>query len=160
MTKKSLRVFASLVAVAALSACGGSSSDESTSNSDNTGSADDSSEIVKGSDCLTAASAFNAVNQDVMMALGMPQNFNLDKLKDNIEKAKAAVPSEIESEFALFADTYGEVGEILVAIGKAGGLTNPANAAQIAELEEKLDSKEFGAAMDRLQDFFVSECIP
>ena len=159
MTKKTLRVFASLVAVAALSACGGSSSNDS-ANTDESGSIDDSVEIVDGNDCETAASAFAVVNQDVIMALGMPQNFDLDKLKENIEKAKAAVPSEIESEFALFADTYGEVGEVLASIAESGGITNPANAAQIAEIEAKLENDDFGAAMDRLQKFFLSECTP
>ena len=154
-----VRPFAAFLVVASLAACGGSS-DNSSSNPDEAGSIDDSSQIVEGSDCVTAASAFSAVNQDVLVALGMPQNFDLDKLKDNIKKAKAAVPSEIETEFALFADTYGEVGEVLASIGKSGGITNPANAEQIAEIEAKLEDNAFGAAMDRLQEYFLSECTP
>ena len=154
-----VRPFAAFLVVASLAACGGSS-DNSSSNPDEAGSIDDSSQIVEGSDCVTAASAFSAVNQDVLMALGMPQNFDLDKLKDNIKKAKAAVPSEIETEFALFADTYGEVGEVLASIGKSGGITNPANAEQIAEIEAKLEDNAFSAAMDRLQEYFLSECTP
>ena len=154
-----VRPFAVFLVVASLAACGGSS-DNSSSNPDESGSIDDSSQIVEGSDCVAAASAFSAVNQDVLMALGMPQNFDLDKLKDNIKKAKAAVPSEIETEFALFADTYGEVGEVLASIGKSGGITNPANAEQIAEIEAKLEDNAFGAAMNRLQEYFLSECTP
>ena len=155
-----IRPLTTFLVVASLAACGGSSSDDSSSNADDGGSADDSSQIVEGSDCVTAASAFSAVSQDVIMALGMPENFDLDKLKDNIEKAKAAVPSEIESEFALFADTYGEVGEVLASIGKSGGITNPANAEQIADIEAKLEDNAFASAMDRLQEYFMSECTP
>ena len=155
-----VRPLAAFIVVASLAACGGSSSDNSSSNPDEAGSIDDSSQIVEGSDCVTAASAFSAVNQDVLMALGMPQNFDLDKLKDNIKKAKAAVPSEIESEFALFADTYGEVGEVLASIGKSGGITNPANTEKIAEIEAKLEDNAFASAMDRLQEYFLSECTP
>lgn len=153
-----IRVCASLLVVVALSACGGSSSDDSTG-SDNSGSADDgSSQIIEGNDCVTGATAFNAVSQEIIRALGMPENFDLDRLKDDIAKAKAAVPSEIESEFALFADTYGEVGEILSSIADNGGIANAANAAQIAEIESKLEDDSFGAAMDRLQKFFLEEC--
>lgn len=159
MGRKTFRVCASLLVVVALSACGGSSSDDS-SNSNDGGSADDDVEIVKGNDCVTGASAFNAVNQEILRALGMPENFDLDKLKDNIKKAKAAVPSQIESEFALFADTYGEVGEILAAIADNGGLLNVANSAKVDEIESKLENDSFGAAMDRLQKFFLEECIP
>lgn len=159
MKRSFIRSVVALVAAASLAACGGSSSNDSSSETDD-GSMDSGSQIVEGSDCVTAASAFTAVNQDVLMALGMPENFDVDKMKDNIEKAKAAVPSEIESEFALFADTYGEVGELLASIADNGGIVNPANADTIAEIEAKLENNEFSSAMDRLQEFFMSECMP
>ncbi|MEY3805379.1 MAG: hypothetical protein RIR69_191 [Actinomycetota bacterium] len=144
----------------ALAACGGSSSSDSSSSADEGADVDESSQIVEGNDCLTAVTAFNAVNQDVMMALGMPENFDLDKLKENIEKAKSVVPSEIETDFALFADTYGQVGELLASIADNGGITNAANAETIAEIEAKLEENTFGSALDRLQEFFLEECAP
>jgi len=144
----------------ALAACGGSSSSDSSSSADEGADVDESSQIVEGNDCLTAVTAFNAVNQDVMMALGMPENFDLDKLKENIEKAKSVVPSEIETDFALFADTYGQVGELLASIADNGGITNAANAETIAEIEAKLEENTFGSALDRLQEFFLQECAP
>ncbi len=155
-----IRSLAVCLFTVALAACGGSSSSDSSSNDQEGGDADQSSQIVEGNDCLTAVTAFNAVNQDVMMALGMPENFDLDKLKENIEKAKSVVPSEIETDFALFADTYGQVGELLASIADNGGITNAANAETIAEIEAKLEENTFGSALDRLQEFFLQECAP
>lgn len=155
-----IRSLAVCLFTVALAACGGSSSSDSSSSADEGADVDESSQIVEGNDCLTAVTAFNAVNQDVMMALGMPENFDLDKLKENIEKAKSVVPSEIETDFALFADTYGQVGELLASIADNGGITNAANAETIAEIEAKLEENTFGSALDRLQEFFLEECAP
>lgn len=155
-----LRATAVFLLTAALAACGGSSSSDSSSEGSDESAVDESSQIIEGNDCLSAVSAFNAVNQDVMMALGMPESFDLDKLKENIEKAKAVVPSEIESEFSLFVETYGQVGELLESIADNGGIVNADNQATIADIEAKLQDNRFSSALDRLQEFFLDECAP
>jgi hypothetical protein len=152
------RSIMAMVIAGLLASCGGSSGSSQGDVSDSSSPAGGSSEIVRGNDCVTAVSAFNAVNQDVIRALPSPESLDLDQLKKNIEIAKSVVPSEIESEFALFADTFGEVGEILSRLADKGGLSNPENASEIAALESRLEDKDFSAAMDRLQQFFLSEC--
>jgi hypothetical protein len=163
MKKKLLWQTFVLCSAIALTSCGGSSGTSEVQDvvkdiASGNVTVDDSG-IVKGNDCLSAASAFNAVNFDIMRALPSPEQLDLDRLAKNIEVAKSVVPAAIATEFALFADTYGEVGKTLSTMAGAGGISDPANAAKVAELTQKLENKEFAAAMDRLGDFFKSECL-
>lgn len=144
--------------MAVLAACsGGSDSAESPETGDTMGQTEVEIEVT-GNDCVDAASAFNAVVQGVMSGLMDPASFDDALNKENIEKARAAVPDEIADDFELFSQAYIMIGEVLAEVGANGGFTNPENVTKLEELSTELENPELEAAAQRVGEYFQSEC--
>lgn len=115
-------------------------------------------EAILGDDCLEAAAAFSAVSQGVLMGMLDPSSLDVEAIRSNIEKARAAIPAEIADDFILFSEAYITLGEALAEVNANGGLTNPLNAPRLEELTKELENPELEAAAERVGQYFLSEC--
>lgn len=115
-------------------------------------------DVILGNDCLDAAAAFSAVSQGVLMGMMDPSSLDVEMIRSNIEKARAAVPEAIADDFVLFSEAYITVGEALAEVNANGGLANPENAARFEELTKELEDPELEASAERVGQYFMSEC--
>lgn len=163
-----MRAFRSIgvvFAVAVLAACGGSASDSGATESvagDETEAVAEDEAVVEveetGNDCIDAAAAFNAIVQGVTVNLMNPSEFDIEAHRENVRRALEVAPAAVEEEFAVVANAYLKVGELLDEIGQSGGLTTEANLQKLNELSAELEQPETQDKAERLAAYFESEC--